>query len=639
MTQRRIVVATAGHVDHGKTALIRALTGTDTDRLPEEKRRGISIELGFAELDDHVSIIDVPGHRKLVHAMIAGVGGVDALLLAVAVDDGVMPQTREHLHVARLLGIDRVIVALTKADLVDADTIALAKEEVAQLLDSLGFVREAEVVTSVQTGQGIDELRGVLSALPPKKDARRSSERLWLPIDRVFSIQGSGTVITGTLTRGALRAGEVVYLTGDKGSEQAVCRSLEVHGHAVETADAPTRLAVNLTRVDMHSVHRGDVVTRDPELPHPRRIDVSLTILPGADAELADRAPVTVYIGTARTQARIVHYGDGLAHLSLESPIACEGDVGYVIRGFSSNRERGAVLGGGRVLDASAPPLPKRKAKASWSRRSKLLAAARDRDLIQLLVHLLEAAELRPLDADDIERRFGLEPRTVRRTLESNKSIETTALAEGRLWISSAATASLIDRIVDSVARHHRLSPDEPGVSLETLRTELRAVTGRDAAEHAVTHALESNRLQTAGQGLVCLPSFAESSRGSVERTTDGVSAALMKVSLEGALDSDLVQLAGGNIASVRAALARLAAAGRARRLGTLWFAEDKLNELRSAVRAHLSEHGSMTVAAFKDIANVSRKQAIPLLEQFDREGTTRRVGDTRVLGGKAQTP
>jgi selenocysteine-specific elongation factor len=364
---------------------------------------------------------------------------------------------------------------------------------------------------------------------------------------------------------------------------------------------------------------------------------VSLTVLPGADAELADRAPVTVYIGTARTQARIIHYGGGLAHLSFESPIACEGDVGYVIRGFSSNRERGAVLGGGRVLDANAPPLPKRKAKAGWSRRTDLLAAARDRDLTRLFAHLLAATAPRPLDSDDVERRFGLEPRTVRRTLESAKSIETTSLAEGRLWISSAAIASLMERLVDSVARHHRISPEEPGASLETLRAELRAVAGRDAAEHVVTRALESKRLQNAGQGLVCLPSFAESSRGTVERTTEDVSAALMKVALEGALDSDLVQVVGGNIAAVRAALTRLAAAGRARRLGTLWFAEDKLNELRSAVRVHLSEHGSMTVAAFKDIANVSRKQAIPLLEQFDREGTTRRVGDTRVLGGKAQ--
>ncbi len=246
------VIATAGHVDHGKTSLIRALTGTDTDRLPDEKRRGISIELGFAELPDAgISFIDVPGHKKLVHAMIAGVGGVDGVLLCVAADDGVMPQTREHLHICKLLDIRRAVVALTKADLVDDEMLELAEADARSTLEELGIEAIGVVRTAVTDGRGLPELGALLGQLSAATPPRGASQRAWLPVDRVFSVKGAGTVATGTLTRGSLTLGAPVFVATARGVRESACRGLEVHGRSVGAATAPCRAAVNLARLEV----------------------------------------------------------------------------------------------------------------------------------------------------------------------------------------------------------------------------------------------------------------------------------------------------------------------------------------------------------------------------------------------------
>ena len=381
---RRFVLGTAGHVDHGKTTLVRALTGTDTDRLPEEKRRGITIELGFAQwdLDEtlHASVIDVPGHRRLVHTMIAGAVGMELVLLVVAADEGVMPQTREHVAACELLGLSRAVVAITKLDRVDRELGVLAGDEVKELL---GERWQSEVVLcSARTGVGIDGLRdagrGALRALPPRPEAPRSR----LSVDRVFSVRGSGTVVTGTLVEGKIALAQPLFVLGAEGRKETTARTLHVHGADLQTAEAPTRLALNLGGLSKEDVARGDVVTDDGAVEATRLLDVALR----ADGRVKHGMSVTAYVGTARSAARLDLMGVGsegagqledgrlLARIRLHEPIVAFGGDRYVLRGADIAGPAGAVLGGGVVLDAR-PPRTRPRAK-----RRAVLAALAERD-------------------------------------------------------------------------------------------------------------------------------------------------------------------------------------------------------------------------------------------------------------------
>ncbi len=635
LEEQRVVIATAGHVDHGKTALMRALTGTDTDRLPDEKRRGISIELGFAELDDSgISFIDVPGHRKLVHAMIAGVGGVDAVLLVVAADDGVMPQTLEHLHVCSLLGIERVIVALSKCDLVDDEMLELAEGDVRETLAALGLPAPRLVRTSAETGLGVEELRAALVELSTAVPRHPGSARLWLPVDRVFSIRGAGTVVTGTLTRGQLSTGQELFVAGESGIAAALCRGLEIHGRAVEHAAAPTRVAVNLARLGVADVRRGDVLTADPALCRSRGLDISLATLPGSERDLADGSPVQVHMGTARAGGRITTLGEGLAHLALERPLPCEGGVGVVLRGFRTTREHGAVLGGGRVLDAAAPRPPKRRQAGARKLRTDALEALRAGELADALEGLMRIAAPRPVASADIERRLGLQPGSVARALGGrNEKRGAVSLDGGALWTTTEALDGLQGELLERVRVFHDSQPHETGMSLETLREQLARRAGRDVAELCIERAVKAGQLLELQGGLACLPDFAESSAAAAEQSASELYSAIDDAGLTGVSETALIATNDGPAEATRASLSRLGRSGAARRLGGLWFSERHLDALRDKLAGYFQTHATLGVPAFKELCGVSRKQAIPLLEQLDREGTTRRQGDERVLG------
>jgi selenocysteine-specific elongation factor len=632
------VLATAGHVDHGKTSLIRALTGTDTDRLPDEKRRGISIELGFAELPGaDISFIDVPGHKKLVHAMIAGVGGVDGVLLAVAADDGVMPQTREHLHICKLLGIRRVVVALTKADLVDDEMLELAEADVRATLEALELEPTAVVRTAVVDGRGLAEIRTAIGDLAKLAPPRGASSRTWLPIDRVFSVKGAGTVVTGTLTRGSLTRGSVAFIATTRGVRESACRGIEVHGRAVESVAAPCRVAVNLARLEVADIGRGDVLTLEAELPLTTRVDAQLSALPGTESALSDSSPVTVHIGTTRVGARIAAIGDGLFQLLLDEAIPCQGGVGIVLRGFRATRDHGAVLAGGRVLDALAPPLPRRRDTAGRARRAATLAHVAEGDWALALGGLMEIAAPRPIFGPDIERRFGLEVGDLARWLTGKKRRgPADSLALPNAAYTLPATVELLQSaLIRHLERYHSAHPDEPGMSLETLRAKLVARAGREITDLAIDRATKAAVVRSAG-GVIALETFATTKGPEAKRAAARVLEVLDAVGLEGVAETAIAtRLPDERPESLKSALARLSNETRARRLTGLWFAERHIDELRRRVTAYFDEHAVMSVPLFKDLAGVSRKQAIPLLEQLDREGTTRRQGDDRVLGKK----
>lgn len=632
-----MVLATAGHVDHGKTSLIRALTGTDTDRLPDEKRRGISIELGFAELPERgISFIDVPGHKKLVHAMISGVGGVDGALVAVAADDGVMPQTREHLHVLSLLGIRRVVVALTKADLVDAEMLELAEADVRGTLDAIGLECVALVATAMPSGSGIPELTEALVELARRAPVRAASRRLWLPIDRVFSVKGAGTVVTGTLSRGELGVGQTVYLAQAGGLRESVCRGLEVHGRSLEKISAPARVAVNVKGLEVADVARGDVLTFEAMLPLSTRLDILLTPLGGSERALGDGSPVTAHVGTTRRGARVFRIGDGLYHLVLDEPLPSQGGVGLVLRGFASTREHGAVLGGGRILAADAPPLPKKRDAKAWELRRTALAKVAEGDFSGALAELMWMAAPRPVIAADVERRFGLEPGEIGRWLTGKKRrgpADALSLANGEAFTLPGVVEALAGELEAALARHHGLHPHEPGLSLETLRASFSARAGRECTELALARSQKDGRVRVEA-GIACLSTFAESSGPQAREARERVLEVIDQSALTGVSDAAVAaRLPNERPEVVKSALARLASDGLARRLTGLWFAERHLEALREKVRTYFVEHPVLSVPTFKDLAGISRKQAIPLLEQLDREGTTRRQGDDRVRG------
>ncbi|NRA31707.1 MAG: selenocysteine-specific translation elongation factor [Polyangiaceae bacterium] len=627
---QRTVFATAGHVDHGKTRLIQALTGKQTDRLAEEKRRGISIELGFAELaEQSLSFIDVPGHRQLVHTMIAGTGGVDAVLLVVAADDGVMPQTREHLSICQLLGVQRIVVALNKTDLVDSEIAELARLEIEQCLSELGLEALSIISVSAERGDGVAELKAALIECAKSVSCRSRSQLSWLSIDRVFSIKGAGTVVTGTLIRGSLAQGQEVHIVGPAGVESSACREIEVHGEKRTEALAPCRVAVNLARLSREQVARGQVLTSDKAVPCSRYLDVALTTLPEVGHQLDDRKPVMVHVGTTRRAGRIVWWGDGFAHLILDEAMPCTGGQGVILRGFSGDGQYGAVLAGGSVLDAAAPAMGRRR-EARRRLRIDALTSLAVSEFGSALMTWLELSRPQSLDPRLAERRFGMEPGEARSALRSvAPDGEVVTLRDGCLT-SAANISDATQRAVTAVQAHHEQHPDEAAMSLESLRERLARSAGRVIATLAVTCAEQTGALVRTQSG-VSTPEFAELRDTSA--LTGVLLAAIESAAYQGQSERVLLGTIDDSPVRVRSALAELQSRQLVRRLSDLWFSEGCLAELRRSVQDHFSRSDLLSVADMKALLGVGRKQAIPLLEQLDREGTTQRKGNDRVAG------
>jgi selenocysteine-specific elongation factor len=647
---RRFVLGTAGHVDHGKTSLVRALTGVDTDRLPEEKRRGITIELGFApwDLGDgiSVSLIDVPGHRKLVHHMIAGAIGMELVLLVIAADEGVMPQTREHVAACELLGLRRAVVAVTKLDRVGREVAELAGDEARELL---GDRWEAEVVCcSARTGEGVDDVRAAvrraLATLPPPRPGARAR----LSVDRVFSVKGAGTVVTGTLVEGKIAVGTPLFLVGEGGAQPTAARGLHVHDRAVTLAEAPTRLAVNLANLALEAVHRGDVVTDDKSARPTRVLDVRLRV----EEAVKRGASAQVYVGTERSSGRIdllrdpAHEGDAapaqaekgsvvLARLRLGTPMVVLGGDRFVLRGSDVDGPAGAVLGGGEVLDADPPRVRARQ------KRGAVVAALAAGDATGAVRGLCAEASPRPFPQGALASRFSIPTAELRRAADALVGKGELAVLKGVGWIAAARLAELAATARKLVAEHHKKAPLDRGLGLETLRQKLAETSGPEAAAEAIKLAGEKLPGQK-GEPLVVdgdVARMASFTQAPVDRDVAGALAAAEKAILDAALkgvtEFAVKEATGATPREVKAILAKLVRDGAAIHTGELWFARGSVDELRAKVLAHLAKAPRMTIAEFKELSGLGRKQAIVLLEQLDREGTTRRDGDDRLAGAR----
>ncbi len=628
---KSVIVGTAGHIDHGKTALVKALTGIDADRLEEEKRRGITIDIGFAHLElpapdgsrIRLGFVDVPGHERFVRNMLAGVGGIDLVLLVIAADEGIKPQTREHFDICRLLAIRRGITVLTKSDAVDAETLEVVRLEVEDYVRGsfLDTAQSPIVAVSSLTGAGLDELKSALAQVASEVTAKDAAALARLPIDRVFTMKGFGTVVTGTLVAGTIRKEEElqVFPTG----KRVRVRGVQVHGSPAEAAVAGQRTALNLAGVSTEDLARGMTLATADTFRSTSRVDALLSLLPSAKP-FKDGARVHFHAYTTETIAETRLYGtkqlkpgdEAYAQLRFTEPMLLLPGDRFIVRQFSPV----VTIGGGVVLDAS-PAMRKQRVEDATG----FLNTMSDGSLERVLAARVARRGAIGLRLDDIPGEMNI------RREEATKL----AAAAGLVWcnqvlVAPAAFAEAKADVLQALKKFHDANPLVAGMSKEELRD--RVNLGPEVFYSVLGKLAEEKKLEVAGE-LVRLPG-----RGVVMKDEEAES----KKIIEQAFAS-----AGLKVPSLKEVLAGLKVDKiRAQKIVTLLlrdkvlikisdelvFHQSALMDLRHKIAALKNSAPRIDVARFKDMTGVSRKYAIPLLEYLDRERVTRRVGDERVI-------
>jgi selenocysteine-specific elongation factor len=615
------VVGTAGHVDHGKSTLLTALTGMDPDRLREERERGMTIDLGFAWVTlpggGDIGFVDVPGHQDFIRNMLAGIGSIDAVLLVVAADEGVMPQTREHLAILGLLGIDRGVIALTKRDLVDDEWAALAVTDVRAALRGTALADAPLVEVSSTARRGLDELLLALQRVLGEAPARRDIGRPRLPVDRSFTMSGFGTVVTGTLLDGSLAVGdEITVFPGDL---HARVRGLQTHRRSLDVARPGSRVAANLSGIEKEAVSRGMVVARPGSLETTTLVAVRLALLAGASGALEHDEEVKVHVGTAETMARAALLeGPAIApgetawvQLRLASPIAVAVGDRLVVRRPSPSE----TIGGGAVADLATARLRRRpdtvaalERRTAPSPSSRLLASL---DMPRTLAEAAERSGLAPHDRD---------------TAVAELIADGRALRLGDALVSREAFEALATHVERICAQAHRKMPLRAGASREEVRSAVGLPAKRFNA--LVERLVVERRLAERGSALA-LPSHRPRLSEDEERRWLGARAALAKEPLQPPSPAQLEADHGLG----RELVAALAERGDVVRIGTeAVFLPDAVTRFALVVVDELVGSGSITVARARDLSGSSRKHVLPLLQFLDDRGVTRRQGDDRIL-------
>ena len=638
---QRLVLGTAGHVDHGKTALVRALTGVDTDRLPEEKARGITIELGFAPLDlgdgTRLSVVDVPGHERLVRTMVAGATGIDLVLLVVAADEGVMPQTREHVAICELLGLQQGVVALTKADLVDDEAAARAEQGIRVLLADGPLARAPIVRVSALRGDGIDALREQLARLAARAAARTPrTGPARLAVDRVFTLRGFGTVVTGTLVGAALHVGQSVELSPS--GRRARVRGLHSHGTPLERAEPGFRTAVNLQGVGVDEIARGDVVGEPDALAPTAGFDARLRWLAGAPA-LAERTSVLLLTGTAERRARVSPIGAetivpgaaGFARVHVEGPPLplLPGDR-LVLRGFARLPGGGTTLGGGSVLDVA--PLHRRRSDPLLARD---LAALAWRDPETDVLVRVARAGLGGMSSHALRRVTGIRREALDDLvgrLAADGRIERSG--DGALLLTPDVARDLERRIVAALTTWHREDPLAAGVPRGSLAGALPGNVPSAALDLTLERLVAAGRVATGPAGLrLAIPPQAAALADADRAVADAIRADARSAGLRPPTLDEWAARLGRSPQQLRPLLAHLEREGAlVRAPGDVWFDRAAVDALRERILAALRESGGLDTPAYKQLIGTTRKHAVPLMELFDGERTTLRVGNRRVL-------
>ncbi len=632
---KHLILGTAGHIDHGKTSLVKALTGIDTDRLPEEKARGITIELGFAHLElpggIEFGIVDVPGHERFVRAMVAGVGGMDLVMLVIAADEGVMPQTREHLEICQLLGVKNGLVALTKQDMVDPEWLALVTEEVREYLAG-SFLEGAPIVpVSSRTGAGIEELKGVLARLTTEVEGKKAEGPFRLPVDRVFTISGFGTVVTGTLLAGEVKVGAEVEIL-PSGLVGRV-RGIQAHGRREELGLAGQRLAVNLQGIDHAGVARGDVVVPKGLYRTTRVVDVRLDYLKSAPRELKHRTSLRLHSATYEVPVKVILLDrdvlkpgeSAFAQLRLDHPVLLLPGDPFVLRTYSPQ----ATLGGGTVLD----PFPPRRRRRS-SEALALLQAVEDGTESEKIRLMVATSLLSGLSFEELTNRTGMSARKLDAALAplltSGDIVQ--MVREPRIFLARDAFVTLGEKLYGELQAYLRENAMRDGIGKEELKSRIpRRSDPRFFGP--ILASLEKEGKAVADRELVKLPGRKGETTVDQAGLQSRIEAALQKGGFEPPTIKELCDALACPEKALLDHLNFLVRAGRAAKIKSdVFYAPEPLAAIREKLVARLKEKGEITPPEFRELTGLSRKFMIPLLEFFDSIKVTIRVGDKRVL-------
>jgi selenocysteine-specific elongation factor len=637
---RDLILGTAGHIDHGKTSLVKALTGIDCDRLPEEKARGITIDIGFATLDlgeFRLGIVDVPGHERFIKNMLAGATGIDLALLVVAADDSIMPQTREHLEILKLLGLRHGVIAQTKCDLVDETTLEVGAMEIRDLVEG-SFLEDAAIVrTSANSGQGFPELKEAIAAACRKVEAQTSAGWFRMPIDRSFVAQGHGTVVTGSVMSGSVKVGD--ELDWQPPGEKVRVRSLQNHDQSVEEVHRGMRAALNLAGVRHEAVIRGQELAAPGYLQPARVVTVRLHCLDDLKKPIKHRAPVRFHVGTSEIMGTVslldcdtVAPGEwGLAQIFLEEPATCTWGQPFVVRGSSGT----VTLGGGQVLQPAAKKVRRRHLEVLERIEKLWTGDAQERALTVAWfggfagftqADLVRGANIAPDQALEL----------IGKLKEAGKLVSIVISPARQVLLHDDMVGELDERILQVLARLHAETPLMTTHDRQKVQSQLGYVGDDQLVNAAVDRLIKTKKL-VGDLRRIARADFKPKLSANLRKLKDKVVTAFAEAGCQPPDPASFAGAAGGNVASLKD-LFDVCVAERllARISGDIYLHADVEADMRRRVSARLQTGPGATVAEIRDLLNTTRKYAVPLCEYLDRTGVTRREGDLRVLGEHA---
>jgi len=632
---RQIILGTAGHIDHGKTSLIKAVTGTDTDRLKEEKERGITIELGFASLDlpngQHVGIVDVPGHEKFVKNMVAGATGIDIVVMVIAADEGVMPQTREHMEICTLLGIKHGFVALTKIDMVDEEWLELAMEDVRDFTAGTFLENTPIVPVSAVKEKGLQEFTRALETICDQLPDRSMSSLFRLPVDRVFTMKGFGTVITGSLISGRVQVGDTVMIYPSKVTSKV--RGIQVHNQAVHMAEAGQRTAINFQGLEKAAIKRGEMLALPETLKPSFMVDLQVQYLASNKKPIKNRTRVRFHTGTSEILGNLVLLDreelppaeEAAVQLRLDEPVCLVKDDRFVIRSYSPVR----TIGGGQVLNPIPPKHKRFKADVVQGLQSIVQRSAED-----LIAYYIGQTGFVGATFSDLVLMTNISEKTLDQQLQALLSRKTVLLVDrdSRIFMHTSSFQQLKQDLTGHLERYHKTNPLRAGMPKEELKTKLPPNLSPKLFNLLINQMLKDGEISVV-EDTVHLASHTVALGADQEDIRDKIIQTYRESGLQPPYFKELSKQLTADPARARDVLNLLVKEGRLVKVKEdLFFDADAVTHLKQRLVEFLTVHGEISTPQFKEMTAASRKYVIPLIEFFDAQNFTIRIGDIRKL-------
>ncbi|WP_027360570.1 selenocysteine-specific translation elongation factor [Desulforegula conservatrix] len=632
---KEIILGTAGHIDHGKTSLVRALTGIDTDRLKEEKERGITIELGFAFMDlpsgTHVGIVDVPGHERFVKNMVAGVTGIDMVAMIIASDESIMPQTREHLEICSLLGLQHGLIVLTKRDLVEQEWLDMVIEDIKEFTSGTFLENSPIIPVSSATGEGMDQLIKTVDKIAENIPEKSSSGLFRIPVDRVFTMKGFGTVITGTLASGKISVGDTVMIYPKKTNTKI--RGIQVHNSPVESARAGMRTAINFQGLDLDEVSRGDVIALPDTLKPSYLVDASFTYLKSNARALKNRSKIRFHAGTAELHGNLilldqeqVEPGEtALVQIRLDTPVTCVKDDRFVLRSETPVR----TVGGGVILN----PIPK-KHKRLKEHISEGLSSITAGDIEAGIDFQIEQTGYNGISFDDMKLMTNLSEKkldgVMSKLLSDRKAVQVDK--ENRIYIHEKTLSSFNEKLLTLLTNYHRQNPLKNGMPKEELKSKFPDFAGGKFFNHAIQRLIKDGRV-IQSENVVHLSTHKVALHEDQQKVKERILEIYTQSGLTPPSFKQMYDELNIDSQAAKDVLLLLVKEGKIiKAKDDLFFEAGAMKNLEQQLYDFLIANDEISAPLFKDMTGLSRKYLIPLLEYFDSINFTIRIGDTRKL-------